>query len=133
MHDLFVAGQVDSAYLDSASIRPMVAESWRRSLAGGVNPDGDGASSSAVTLRLARMRDSHPLASALPVIRRLLVDDATDSGVVVPVTAADGTLLWVEGDPKALRKAVLPVGAPDSFLPCIRAPCCVAVLRRSST
>jgi transcriptional regulator of acetoin/glycerol metabolism len=45
------------------------------------------------------------LASALPVIRRLLVDDATDSGVVVAVTAADGTLLWVEGDRSARRKA----------------------------
>jgi hypothetical protein len=105
VHDLFVAGQVDSTYLDSASIRPVVAESWRRSLAKGVNPDSDGASSSAVTLRLARMRDTHPLAAALPVIRRLLVDDATNSGVVVAITAADGTLLWVEGDPKALRKA----------------------------
>jgi hypothetical protein len=38
------------------------------------------------------------------VIRRLLVDDATDTGVVVAITAADGTLLWVEGDPKAIRK-----------------------------
>ena len=54
---------------------------------------------------LDRMRASHPLAPALPVIRRLLVDDATDAGVVVAVTAADGTLLWVEGDRKACRKA----------------------------
>jgi hypothetical protein len=104
VHDLFVAGQVDSSYLDSTAIRPMVAESWRRSLAKGVNPDGESASSSAITLQLARMRDMHPLAAALPVIRRLLVDDATDSGVVVAITAADGTLLWVEGDPKAIRK-----------------------------
>jgi len=44
------------------------------------------------------MRDVHPLAPALPVIRRLLVSDAADSGVVVAITAADGTLLWVEGD-----------------------------------
>ena len=51
------------------------------------------------------MRAAHPLAPALPVIRRLLVDDASDAGVVVAVTAADGTLLWVEGDRKACRKA----------------------------
>ena len=99
VHELFVAGQVDSSYLDSASIRPVVAESWRRSLAKGVNPD------TGVVLRLARLRDTHPLALALPVIRRLLVDDAAQSGVVVAVTAADGTLLWVEGDTKAIRKA----------------------------
>ncbi|MCV7421691.1 GAF domain-containing protein [Mycobacterium yunnanensis] len=105
VHDLFVAGEVDATYLDSTSIRPVVAESWRRSLAKGVDPDVDGAESSDATLRLARMRDAHPLASALPVIRRLLVDDARDTGVVVAVTAADGTLLWVEGDPEALRRA----------------------------
>ncbi|MEU0495402.1 transcriptional regulator [Mycobacterium sp. NPDC006124] len=105
MHELFIAGEVDAEYLDSSAIRPIVAESWRRSLAKGVNPDSGGASSSDVTLRLARMRDTHPLASALPVIRRLLVDDAADSGVVVAITAADGTLLWVEGDSKACRNA----------------------------
>ena len=48
-----------------------------------------------------QLRDTHPLAPALPVIRRLLVDDAFEAGVVVAVTAADGTLLWVEGDPVA--------------------------------
>lgn len=105
VHEMFVAGQVDSAYLDSTTIRPVVAESWRRSLATGVDPDRDGGLASPVTVSLAQMRDSHPLSAALPVIRRLLVNDAVDSGVVVAVSAADGTLLWVEGDPNACRKA----------------------------
>ena len=100
VHELFVSGQVD---LDSTPLRPLVAESWRRSLATGVDPDL-GAPPTATAV-LDRMRTSHPLAPALPVIRRLLVDDATDAGVVVAVTAADGTLLWVEGDRKACRKA----------------------------
>ena len=39
------------------------------------------------------------------MIRRLLVDDAVASGVVVAVTGADGTLLWVEGDAAARSKA----------------------------
>lgn len=101
VHELFVSGQVD---LDSTPLRRVVAESWRRSLATGVDPDLGGAQPTA-TVVLDRMRASHPLAPALPVIRRLLVDDATDAGVVVAVTAADGTLLWVEGDRKACRKA----------------------------
>ncbi len=105
VHELFVAGQVDPSYLDSTTIRPIVADSWRRSLATGVDPDREGGVAAAVNLSLPQMRDNHPLASAMPVIRRLLVDDAVDSGVVVAVTAADGTLLWVEGDPRALRKA----------------------------
>jgi hypothetical protein len=101
VHELFVAGQVD---LDSTPLRPVVADSWRRSLATGVDPYLAGALPAATTA-LDRMRASHPLAPALPVIRRLLVDDATDAGVVVAVTTADGTLLWVEGDRKACRKA----------------------------
>jgi hypothetical protein len=101
VHELFVAGQVD---LDATPLRLVVADSWRRSLATGVDPDLSGARPAA-SVALDRIRASHPLAPALPVIRRLLVDDATDAGVVVAVTAADGTLLWVEGDRKACRKA----------------------------
>jgi hypothetical protein len=101
VHELFVAGQLD---LDSIPIRRVVAESWRRSLATGVDPDLGGPQPAAM-VALDRMRASHPLAPALPVIRRLLVNDATDAGVVVAVTAADGTLLWVEGDRNTCRKA----------------------------
>ncbi|MET0699058.1 MAG: GAF domain-containing protein [Mycobacterium sp.] len=105
LHELFVAGQLDPSALDLAQIRPVVADSWRRSLAKGVDPDTTAAPDSQVTSSIARMREAHPLAPALPVIRRLLVEDAVDSGVVVAVTAANGTLLWVEGDPVACRKA----------------------------
>jgi hypothetical protein len=104
LHELFVGGQVDASYLDTTPLRSVVAQSWRRSLATGVDPDSGGAQP-AVAVALERMRALHPLASALPVIRRLLVDDATDAGVVVAMSAADGTLLWVEGDRNACRKA----------------------------
>ena len=104
VHELFVAGEVDAAYLDSSQLRPIVAKSWQRSMAKGVDPDRT-AQPSPVAEELARLRETHPLAPTLPVIRRLLVDDAADSGVVVAVTAADGTLLWVEGDRAACRRA----------------------------
>ena len=94
--------------LESSAIRPVVAKSWQRSRAKGVDPDIGAARPSSAAMSaesLANLRDTHPLAPALPVIRRLLVDDAVDSGVVVAVTAADGTLLWVEGDPVARAKA----------------------------
>ncbi|MDZ4268699.1 MAG: transcriptional regulator, partial [Mycobacterium sp.] len=97
VHELFVAGEVDATYLNSNAVRPVVAQSWQRSLAGGVDPDLDGARATAALTAVERLRETHPLAPALPVIRRLLVDDAADSGVVVAVSAADGTLLWVEG------------------------------------
>lgn len=102
VHELFVAGQVD---LDATPLRPVVAESWRRSLATGVDPDTAAIQDASAAVALEEMRAAHPLSSALPVIRRLLIEDATESGVVVAVTAADGTLLWVEGDRTAIRKA----------------------------
>ena len=103
-HELFVAGAIDAASLESTGLRPEVARSWQRSLATGVNPDS-GAPFSPVGEELARLRANHPIAPALPVIRRLLVDDAAGTGVVVAVTGADGTLLWVEGDRDARRRA----------------------------
>ena len=103
VYELFVAGEVDDSYLASAPVRPLVAHSWRRSLATGVDPDRP--VQPAAGVELDRLRHTHPLAPALPVIRRLLVDDAAGSGVVVAVTAADGTLLWVEGDRAACRRA----------------------------
>jgi hypothetical protein len=105
LHELFIAGELDPSYLDSARIRPVVAESWRRSLATGVDPDCDAAPDSPVTASIAHLREANPLAPALPIIRQLLVQDAVDSGVVVAVMAVDGTLLWVEGDSRACRKA----------------------------
>jgi transcriptional regulator of acetoin/glycerol metabolism len=42
-------------------------------------------------------RQSHPLASVMPVIRRLLVEDASDAGLLVAVSDAAGRKLWVEG------------------------------------
>ena len=104
VHEKFVTGR-DISYLESTPLRPVVAESWQRSLATGVDPDSAGARPSSVAVGLDAIRAAHPLAQALPVIRRLLIDDASDAGVVVAVTAADGTLLWVEGDRKARRRA----------------------------
>ena len=105
VHELFVAGEVDASYLDSSPLRRVVAESWERSLATGVDPDLGGVQGTSAMLTLEQLRATHPLASALPVIRRLLVEDASDAGVVVAVTAVDGTLLWVEGDRAACQKA----------------------------
>jgi GAF domain len=103
IHEQFVTGDVDAAYLESTPLRPEVAESWRRSLAEGVDPDC--ITEQAVSDDVSRLRDAHPLSSAMPIIRQLLVEDATESGVMVAVTAADGTLLWVEGDRNARRRA----------------------------
>lgn len=104
IHDLFIEGQIDPDSLRSMSLPRVVVDSWRRSLEVGVDPDSGGRTAAAEAA-LAELRATHPLAPTLPLIRRLLVEDAIDSGVVVAITAADGTLLWVEGDRQACRKA----------------------------
>ncbi|MCV7163036.1 GAF domain-containing protein [Mycobacterium stomatepiae] len=103
-HGLFVTGEVDAAYLEAAKLPRVIVESWQRSLATGVNPDC-GAKVATAAGRLTALRNAHPLAEALPVVRRLLVDHASDSGVAVAITSADGMILWVEGDADVCRKA----------------------------
>lgn len=93
LHDDFLAtGRI------AAGVRRLVAESWRRSLTGGLDPE-----TPAIPVRfegdaLARLRRRSPLSRTMPVVRRLLVEAAADAGLVVAVSDADGQLLWVEGD-----------------------------------
>ena len=88
-----------------ASLRPVVAESWRLSRASGVSPDGVLPSVDMVDSELEEYRTAHPLAAVMPLIRRLLIDEAEDAGAIVVVADADARLLWVEGDPALRRQA----------------------------
>ncbi len=92
-HDEFVAsGSTD------APLRSLVLDSWQRSVATGLDPESD---LPRITLDddvLREIRDHHPLAAGMPVIRRLLVDGATEAGLLIAVSDAAGQLLWVEGD-----------------------------------
>jgi hypothetical protein len=76
IHEQFVSGNIDAAYLKSTPLRPEVAESWRRSLAEGVDPDC--ITDYAVSDDVSRLRDAHPLSSAMPIIRKLLGEHATE-------------------------------------------------------
>ena len=81
----------------TAHVRRVVLDSWRRSLQYGVDPE---TSAAPVGLRdddLDELRQKHPLAVMMPVIRRLLVDSATDAGLLVAVSDNAGHMLWVEG------------------------------------
>jgi transcriptional regulator of acetoin/glycerol metabolism len=96
-HDAFVTtGSADPA------LRTLVSESWQRSVAGGLDPEQALARIRLDEDALAAIRDAHPLAAGMPVIRRLLVESAADAGLLVAVSDAAGQLLWVEGD-AALR------------------------------
>ena len=101
-HDRFV----ESGVPDDA-LRDVVRDSWQRSVGGGLNPESSLASLSLDDETLAEIRASHPLALAMPVIRRLLVDSATEAGLLVAVSDAAGQLLWVEGAHDLRTKAEL--------------------------
>ncbi|WP_234532707.1 GAF domain-containing protein [Streptomyces shenzhenensis] len=87
-------------------VRGLVADSWRRCAAGGMRPDGgDPPPLLRPPAELDACRLTHPLAAVLPLFRDLLGPGAADDGHVFAVGDADGTLLWVEGDAQAIRRA----------------------------
>src|SRR3954467_14409444 len=83
-------------------VRTVVWDSWRRCLGSGVDPDGTAPPVDLLDGDLLAYREQHPLAPVMPVIRRLLVEDAEADQMIVAVTDAGGRMLWVEGD-AALR------------------------------
>lgn len=89
---------------DSA-VRSVVQDSWRRSLGSGVDPDGQAPPIELLDDELLAYRAAHPLAPVMPVIRRLLVEDAEADQMIVAVTDAGGRMLWVEGDSRLRSRA----------------------------
>jgi transcriptional regulator of acetoin/glycerol metabolism len=86
------------------AIRPEVVQSWRRSAAHGVIERAM-APVELTDDSLRSYRESHPLALAMPVIRKLLVAHALEDELLVAVGDANGRLLWVEGQARLRREA----------------------------
>jgi transcriptional regulator of acetoin/glycerol metabolism len=86
-------------------VREVVADSWLRSVAAGVDVD---ASEPPITLDrdlLTDYRAQHPLAKVFPLLYDVLGRAAEDCDSVMAVTDARGQLLWVRGKPWVLRQA----------------------------
>ncbi|PXX68387.1 GAF domain-containing protein [Nocardia tenerifensis] len=79
-------------------LRPVVLESWLRSVRGGVDPldqpDGRGLRGA----DLQRYRDAHPIAALMPLIDKLLVQDTAGTGSIVVVADQFGRVLSVHGN-----------------------------------
>ncbi|MFI5806056.1 GAF domain-containing protein [Streptomyces sp. NPDC051561] len=98
-HEAFAsAGRVERP------VRPVVADSWRRSAGARVSPDGH-ARVELADDELGTYRDSHPLARAMPLVRELTGTYAQDGEHLVALCDAQGRLLWVEGDAGSRRRA----------------------------
>jgi signal transduction histidine kinase len=80
-------------------VRSPVADSWRRSLDAGVDPDGGRLATVASDRAEACARwKAHPLSEAAPLIRDCLASIASDSEHLIVVSDAAGMLLALEGD-----------------------------------
>ncbi|MCA4132983.1 GAF domain-containing protein [Arthrobacter sp. M4] len=100
-----LAGMEATAGLTSAGLRGVIYESWQRSLQLKSNPDQPEAPLVMDREELEDYRRTHPLATVMPVIQKLLVQPSHDSGLLVAVGDELGRLLWVEGDPTMQRRA----------------------------
>ncbi|MFC0624720.1 GAF domain-containing protein [Kribbella deserti] len=89
----------------SAEPRPVVAESWQRSLAARVDPDLDAPPVVYGADRVAEVREAHPLNAVLPVLRQTLTSIADEASHIMIVTDAQGLVLWREGAADVRRQA----------------------------
>lgn len=107
-HSCFLEGvdRLPTVRPDGDSVRPVVLDSWRRSRKSGVDPDGIGDAVGIGDLELQRYRANHPTALIRPIVRKLLVEDAAEAGLLVAISDARGRLLWVEGDSKVKDRAL---------------------------
>ncbi|MGF4043164.1 GAF domain-containing protein [Paenarthrobacter nitroguajacolicus] len=90
---------------DIVGLRRLVRESWQRSATLQANPDVAEAPLAMDGDELEEYRRQHPLATIMPVIKKLLVQPSHDSGLLVAVGDDVGRLLWVDGDPVMQRRA----------------------------
>ncbi|APA96415.1 Histidine kinase [Nocardia seriolae] len=105
-HSSFLEGQaLPAVRAGGDSVRGVVLEAWRRSRSSGVDPDGFGGAVDLAGAELRRYRATHPTGLIRPVVRKLLVEDAAEAGLLVAISDARGRLLWVEGDRKVRDRA----------------------------
>lgn len=86
-------------------LRPVVLESWRRSLDARIDPDHCEPSSSLVDAELRERQCAHALAPLLPMLRETLLGSADEASHVMLLTDADGHILWRDGSARVQRHA----------------------------
>ncbi|GGF97163.1 putative transcriptional regulator [Rhodococcoides trifolii] len=102
-HETFVAHRLNTD-IGPSNVRSVVMDSWMRSRRMGVDPDR-GTEGLLSGIELEQYRNDHPMSIIRPVVRKLLVEDAADTGLLVAITDASGRMLWVEGDSAAKDRA----------------------------
>jgi hypothetical protein len=83
-------------------LREPISSSWGRCTSAGVDPEQGSAPMICSTEEAAERWRTHPLSVAEPVLRELLADVRSDDDQVVLACDADGSLLWIDGEPAVL-------------------------------
>lgn len=88
-------------------VRPVVSESWRRSVEAGVDRETP-APRMLDAGRTAQRLANHPIAGILPRLSALLREVMLEAGCFAAFSDAEGVLLWNDGPAQALHSAVAP-------------------------
>jgi hypothetical protein len=82
-------------------LRELIERSWKRALDAGVDPEHHRPPLDYATDDVAELRETHPLAAVMPLLRHVLGGIvAADAQQVLVVSDADGHVLWLEGHPR---------------------------------
>lgn len=100
VHDALLSGDRPPAHP-----RTLVARSWKRVRAQGVDPDLGDPPGPIPADEVERRRTRSPLHRVLPELRASLTSVAEDARHVMVVTDADGVLLWREGSNRVRHRA----------------------------
>jgi hypothetical protein len=100
VHDALLSGD-----RPPADPRRLVARSWRRVRAQGVDPDLGEPPGPVSPEEVEQRRARSPLQRVLPELRAALTSVAEDARHIMVVTDADGVLLWREGSTPVRRRA----------------------------
>ena len=98
-YDKVLAGAVDP------SVSGRIQSSWERSLAAGVDPDGQRPPRLHEILEIRRLRNEHPLSPYVPALAGLLADDSVAGNHIMVVASAAGEVLWRVGSRDVIRLA----------------------------
>ncbi len=107
-HARLLDGVFDAAMSGDArgpAPRPVVSASWQRSLAAHVDPEHRTPPVVYDEADLAGVREAHPLAEVLPLLRSTLASIADEAMHVMLVTDDTGNVLWRDGAAKLLVQA----------------------------
>jgi hypothetical protein len=100
VHDALLSGD-----RPPADPRGLVARSWRRARAQGVDPDLGDPPGPVGPVEVEQRRARSLLSRVLPELRAALTSVAEDARHIMVVTDADGVLLWREGSTSVRRRA----------------------------